>query len=52
MKEKAKTKEQEQPVAEKRTYSPPSLTVYGKLSELTAGGLSGKKESDMGKRVG
>jgi len=38
MDEKPIEKEQEQPDAERKPYTPPSLTVYGKLTELTAGG--------------
>jgi hypothetical protein len=42
MKEALKPKDQEQPAVEKKVYIPPTLTKYGKLTELTAGG-SGKK---------
>jgi hypothetical protein len=38
-------KEQEQPVAEKKVYTPPTLTVYGKLTELTAGGSERHQET-------
>jgi hypothetical protein len=38
MNEKPMEKEQEQPIVEKKAYTPPTLTVYGKLTELTAGG--------------
>lgn len=38
MEDKKITNEEEQPVVEKKFYVPPTLTVYGKLSELTAGG--------------
>lgn len=38
-------KEQEEPVVEKKPYTPPTLTVYGKLIQLTGGGPSGLKEN-------
>lgn len=46
------TKEEEQPVAEKKAYTPPALTVYGKLTELTAGGsgLVSELHPDTGQR--
>ena len=37
-------KEQEETVVEKKAYTPPALTVYGKLTELTAGGTQGHGE--------
>ncbi len=36
---------EEQPVAEKKVYTPPVLLVYGKLTELTAGGSATKNEN-------
>jgi len=44
MKEKSIEKKPDQPVAEKKVYTPPTLTVYGKLTELTAGGIGTKTE--------
>ena len=41
------TKE-EQPVPEKKEYTPPTLTVYGKLADLTGGGLTGGQEPHQG----
>ena len=38
MDEKPIEKEGEQTVVEKKVYTPPELTLYGKLIELTAGG--------------
>jgi hypothetical protein len=38
MEDKLIETKEEQPVAEKKAYTPPALTVYGKLTELTAGG--------------
>jgi hypothetical protein len=39
---------QEQPLTENRTYTPPSLTVYGKLTELTGGGTISFPEAGPG----
>ena len=39
--------EQEQPVAEKKAYTPPALTRYGKLTELTATGTGMDIEAGM-----
>jgi hypothetical protein len=36
---------QEQPVEKKKTYTPPALTKYGKLTELTASGTMGDMEN-------
>lgn len=52
MEEKPIEKEKDQAVVKKKVYSPPTLTAYGKLTELTAGGTQGKKESSQGKRLG
>ena len=38
MDEKLIETKEEQPAKPKKVYTPPALTVYGKLSELTAGG--------------
>jgi hypothetical protein len=45
MEEKLIEKEGDQPVVKKKVYTPPALTVYGKLTELTGGGLSNNKEN-------
>ena len=45
MDEKPIEREQEHPVVEKKVYTPPALTVYGKLTELTAGGSLGFPEN-------
>jgi len=37
-------KEQEELVMEKKVYMPPALTMYGKLTQLTAGGSLEKNE--------
>jgi hypothetical protein len=38
MEEKSIKREQDQTIVKKKVYTPPTLTVYGKLTELTAGG--------------
>ena len=38
--------EQEQPVENKKAYTSPTLTMYGKLTELTAGGSIGNSENN------
>jgi hypothetical protein len=38
MEEKSNETKEEQPAEVKKVYTPPTLTVYGKLTELTAGG--------------
>jgi hypothetical protein len=48
MDEKLIKEEQDQPVA-KKAYTPPALTVYGKLSELTAGGTGPPEGKGGGK---
>jgi hypothetical protein len=48
MEEKTIEKEQEQLVVDKKIYTPPTLTVYGKLTELTAGGTKDANENGMG----
>jgi hypothetical protein len=32
-----------------KKYTPPALIVYGKLSEITAAGISGSAENSTGK---
>jgi hypothetical protein len=47
MEEKLIEKEGDQPVVKKKVYTPPTLTVYGKLTELTAAGTgSAVEDSD------
>lgn len=45
MDEKPIEKEHEEPIVEKKVYTPPELTVYGKLTELTGGGTGSVAES-------
>jgi len=45
MKDKSIEPKQEEAKVEKKEYTPPTLTVYGKLTELTAGGSSTAQES-------
>jgi hypothetical protein len=47
MEEKVIKKNQDQKIAKKRAYTPPVLTVYGKLTELTAGGSMLPSEGSM-----
>lgn len=47
MEEKKIEKKQAQPTVKKRVYTPPMLTVYGKLTELTAGGTNTTGEPGM-----
>jgi hypothetical protein len=44
MKEKLIEPKQEEVNVEKKEYTSPTLTVYGKLTELTAGGTGNKWE--------
>jgi hypothetical protein len=44
MEEKKIETNEKQPVIEKKVYTPPTLTVYGKLTELTAAGTTGSTE--------
>ena len=39
-----KKKQKGQVIVKKKVYTPPILTVYGKLTELTAGGSFGNPE--------
>ena len=39
---------EEQPLVEKKAYTPPALTVYGKLTELTGGGTGSSAEAGTG----
>ena len=48
MDEKLIKEEQDQPVVKKKVYTPPALTVYGKLTELTAGGTGLEVENNPG----
>ena len=48
MEEKLIEKEGDQPVVKKKIYTPPTLTVYGKLTELTAGGTGTEGENKPG----
>jgi hypothetical protein len=45
MEEKTIEKQQEHQVIEKKVYASPTLMVYGKLSDLTAGGSKASGES-------
>jgi hypothetical protein len=47
MDEKLIKEEQELQVKNKKAYTPPALTTYGKLNELTAGGTGTQTESSM-----
>lgn len=44
MDEKKTQKEQEQSNTRKKAYTPPALTMYGKLSELTGAGTGTSTE--------
>ena len=46
MDEKLIEKEGDQPVVKKKVYTPPTLTVYGRLTELTAGGSQPDTENN------
>lgn len=48
MDEKSIETKEEQPTEEKKAYTPPTLTVYGKLAELTGGGRSAHGEGAPG----
>jgi hypothetical protein len=45
MEEKSIETKEAQPVSEKKPYTPPTLAVYGKLTELTAGGSANAHEA-------
>jgi hypothetical protein len=45
MEEKLIENKAEQPAEVKKAYTPPTLTLYGKLTQLTGGGASGNKEN-------
>jgi hypothetical protein len=45
MEEKAIEEKQGQPIGKKKVYTSPTLTMYGKLTELTAGGSGVSKEA-------
>jgi hypothetical protein len=44
MEEKSIEPKQEKANVEKKVYTPPKLNVYGKLTDLTAGGSLGEPE--------
>jgi hypothetical protein len=48
MEEKLIENKAEQPAEVKKAYTPPTLTVYGKLTELTAGGTATRNENQPG----
>ena len=45
MEEKLIEIEQERQVVEKKVYTPPTVTIYGKLTELTATGTGQANEN-------
>jgi len=45
MEEHKINKNQDHQIAKKKIYMPPTLTIYGKLTELTAGGSVGQSET-------
>ena len=45
MDEKLIEVKEEQPTEAKKVYTPPTLTLYGKLTELTAGGSGHAREA-------
>ena len=47
MEDKLIESKQEEVNVEKKEYTPPTLTVYGKLTELTAGGGGTSVESGV-----
>jgi hypothetical protein len=47
MEEKPTDLKKERTVAKKKVYTPPTLNVYGKLTELTAAGTMGANEGSM-----
>lgn len=48
MEEETIKKDEKQALPTKRNYTPPALTVYGKLAEVTGGGTTGTPEQLMG----
>jgi len=44
MEEKLIETKQDQPIVKKKVYTPPTLIVYGKLTDLTAAGSAGNPE--------
>jgi hypothetical protein len=48
MEEKLIEIKKEEQTEEKKAYTPPELVVYGKLTDLTAGGKSGNSEPSGG----
>ena len=51
MEENLIEKEQDQTIVKKKVYTPPTLTVYGKLTELTAGGTGMDTEDTPGQEA-
>lgn len=47
MEEKMIEKNQDPQIVKKKFYTPPALIVYGKLTELTAGGTKNTGEPGM-----
>lgn len=47
MEEKVSEQKTDQKSVKKKIYTPPMLTVYGKFTELTAGGTMGSNEGSM-----
>ena len=47
MEKKLIEKEGDQQILKKKDYTPPTLTVYGKLTELTAGGTANQMENEV-----
>ena len=52
MNEKLIESKEEQLVELKKVYTPPSVTLYGKLTDLTAGGSKNMPESTPGEEMG
>jgi hypothetical protein len=48
MDEKLNVLQNDQRVENKKIYTPPVLTTYGKLTDLTAGGSAGNNEPTSG----
>ena len=45
MDEKLNNERQDQPTEKKKVYTPPAVTQYGKLTDLTASGTGTKQET-------
>jgi hypothetical protein len=48
MEEKQVNNDKVQPIVNKRIYAPPTLIVYGKLTEITGGGMTSTPEPGAG----